>query len=115
LRQPPAEGEEPAWRLLNKGYVLRRLEEQNAATAEYVDVLTALMDLMHDPMGSETLPVRLLRGPAADLGIEDDGEYYNAELPNGWAITFELLPVGLPPLAGPLLRVRAAVRIRPAP
>jgi hypothetical protein len=34
-------------------------------------------------------------------------------LPHDWTVTFELYPDGLPPLAGPIIMIRAVVRVWP--
>lgn len=93
------------WTILNPGLIERGLAQEAAPVRDAV--LLAIQELLKDPMGPTNIAVRPLRGIPAHI----DPGVLLAQLPGGWTLSYEAYPEGLMPLAGPLIKVRAFVRL----
>ena len=92
---PSARAEEP-WRWYNQHrlyFALDKCEDLN----EVNDVLDGLDDVLANPSGPMTTPMR---------GTHDHVDRVIALLPRGWVVVYSIYPNGVPPQRAPGLLVR---------
>ena len=96
---------EPKWLLLGARTIQKALEAESSEMVESLQ--SALGDFMLDP---EAYPgTRRAKRPIAG----DGQDMHLVKLPNGWWLTCELHPDGMPPLGGPIVMARALLRVWP--
>lgn len=93
------------WRILNPRRIEEGLANEEEATREAV--LDALERLLANPYEPEGLVVHPIRGKIG----ESYPDVFHVLLAEGWILSFERYPDDMMPLAMPLLKVRAFLRL----